>query len=387
MKIEQVYEIANTMTKEVLGEEAVVNEDLSNIVDIGKQFENLDNAYDNYVRKLHDHIGKVVFVNRRYTGRAPSVLMDGWEYGSILEKVRAKMPEATENESWNLVNGTSYDPNIFTAPEVSAKFFNKRVTFEIPLSTTQIQVKSSFSSAAQLNGFYSMIETGLQNSLTIKTDELIMRTINNAIAETLYDAFPGGAYAGGSAMRAVNLLYLYNEEFNPGTDLTAAEALHTPEFIRFAAKVMGDYIDRLQVISTLFNINGTEKFTSSDRMHIVMHSQFKRASEIYLQSDTFHDDLVKLPNSEKIVYWQGSGTNYDFFDTSEINVKTSTGHTVNCDGILGVIFDRDALGVSNVSRRITTNYNAKAEFWNEWHKFDAGYFNDLDENCVVFYVK
>ena len=387
MKIEQVYEIANTMTKEVLGEEAVVNEDLSNIVDIGKQFENLDNAYDNYVRKLHDHIGKVVFVNRRYTGRAPSVLMDGWEYGSILEKIRAKMPEATENESWNLVNGTSYDPNIFTAPEVSAKFFNKRVTFEIPLSTTQIQVKSSFSSAAQLNGFYSMIETGLQNSLTIKTDELIMRTINNAIAETLYDAFPGGAYAGGSAMRAVNLLYLYNEEFNPETDLTAAEALHTPEFIRFAAKVMGDYIDRLQVISTLFNINGTEKFTSSDRMHIVMHSQFKRASEIYLQSDTFHDDLVKLPNSEKIVYWQGSGTNYDFFDTSEINVKTSTGHTVNCDGILGVIFDRDALGVSNVSRRITTNYNAKAEFWNEWHKFDAGYFNDLDENCVVFYVK
>lgn len=387
MKIEQVYEIANTMTKEVLGEEAVVNEDLSNIVDIGKQFENLDNAYDNYVRKLHDHIGKVVFVNRRYTGRAPSVLMDGWEYGSILEKVRAKMPEATENESWQLVNGTSYDPNIFTAPDVSAKFFNKRVTFEIPLSTTQIQVKSSFSSAAQLNGFYSMIETGLQNSLTIKTDELIMRTINNAIAETLYDAFPGGAYAGGSAIRAVNLLYLYNEEFNPDTDLTAAEALHTPEFIRFAAKVMGDYIDRLQVISTLFNIDGTEKFTSADRMHIVMHSQFKRASEIYLQSDTFHDDLVKLPNSEKVVFWQGSGTNYDFFDTSEINVKTSTGHTVNCDGILGVIFDRDALGVSNVSRRITTNYNAKAEFWNEWHKFDAGYFNDLDENCVVFYVK
>lgn len=387
MKVEQVYEIANTMTKEVLGEEAVVNEDLSNIVDIGKQFENLDNAYDNYVRKLHDHIGKIVYVNRRYTGRAPSVLMDGWEYGSILEKIRAKMPEATENESWQLVNGTSYDPNIFTAPEVSAKFFNKRVTFEIPLSTTQVQVKSSFSSAAQLNGFYSMIETGLQNSLTIKTDELIMRTINNAIAETLYDAFPGGAYAGGSAMRAVNLLYLYNEEFNPATDLTAAEALHTPDFIRFASKVMGDYIDRLQVISTLFNINGTEKFTSADRMHIVMHSQFKRASEIYLQSDTFHDDLVKLPNSEKVVYWQGSGTNYDFFDTSEINVKTSTGHTVNCDGILGVIFDRDALGVSNVSRRITTNYNAKAEFWNEWHKFDAGYFNDLDENCVVFYVK
>lgn len=387
MKVEQVYDIVNTMSKEVLGEETVVNEDLSNIVDVGKAFENLDNAYDNYVRKLHDHIGKMVFVNRRYTGRAPSVLMDGWEYGSILEKVRSKMPEATENESWQLTDGTSYDPNIFTAPDVSVKFFNKRITFEIPISTTERQVKSSFSSAAQLNGFYSMIETGINNSMTVKTDELIMRTINNAIAETLYDAFPGGSYGGSSAMRAVNLLYLYNETFNPDTDLTAAEALHTPEFIRFAAQVMGDYIDRLQVISTLFNIEGTEKFTSADRMHLVMLSQFKRASEIYLQSDTFHDELVKLPNSEKVVYWQGSGTGYDFFDTSEINVKTATGHTVNCDGILGVIFDRDALGVSNVSRRITSNYNAKAEFWNEWHKFDAGYFNDLSENCVVFYIK
>ena len=387
MKVEQVYDIVNTMSKEVLGEETVVNEDLSNIVDVGKAFENLDNAYDNYVRKLHDHIGKMVFVNRRYTGRAPSVLMDGWEYGSILEKVRSKMPEATENESWQLTDGTSYDPNIFTAPDVSVKFFNKRITFEIPISTTEKQVKSSFSSAAQLNGFYSMIETGINNSMTVKTDELIMRTINNAIAETLYDAFPGGSYGGSSAMRAVNLLYLYNETFNPDTDLTAAEALHTPQFIRFAAQVIGDYIDRLQVISTLFNIEGTEKFTSADRMHLVMLSQFKRASEIYLQSDTFHDELVKLPNSEKVVYWQGSGTGYDFFDTSEINVKTATGHTVNCDGILGVIFDRDALGVSNVSRRITSNYNAKAEFWNEWHKFDAGYFNDLSENCVVFYIK
>ena len=387
MKVEQIYQITNDITKEVLGEEVVLNEDLSNIVDVGKAFQNLDGAVDNYVRKLHDHIGKVVFVNRRYTGRAPSVLMDGWEYGSILEKIRSKMPEATENESWNLQDGASYDPNIFTAPDVSVKFFNKRVTFEIPLSTTDKQVKSAFSSATQMNGLYSMLETGLNNSMTVKTDELIMRTINNAIAETLYDAFPGGAYAGSSAIRAVNLLYLYNETFNPTTALTAAEALHTPEFIRFAAQVMGDYIDRLKVISTLFNIEGTEKFTSEDRMHLVMLSQFRRASEIYLQSDTFHNDLVKLPNSEKVVYWQGSGTGYDFFDTSEINVKTATGHTVNCDGILGVIFDRDALGVSNVSRRITSNYNPKAEFWNEWHKFYAGYFNDLSENCVVFYIK
>ena len=385
MKVEQVYEIANTMTKEVLGEEAVVNEDLSNIVDLGKQFENLDNAYDNYVRKLHDHIGKMVFVNRRYTGRAPSVVMDGWEYGSILEKIRAKMPEATENESWNLQDGASYDPNVFTAPDVAAKFYNKRVTFEIPISTTERQVKSSFSSAAQLNGFYSMIETGLQNSLTIKTDELIMRTINNAIAETIYSEFPGGSYSGGSGIKAVNLLYLYNQAYSKS--LTQAACLRDPDFIRFSTQVIADYMDRLKVISTLFNIGGTEKFTSADRLHVVMYSPFRRASEIYLQSDTFHNDLVKLPGAESVIYWQGSGTSYAFEDATNINVKTSGNHTVDIDGVLCTMFDRDALGVSNVSRRVTTNYNPKAEFWNEWHKFDAGYFNDLDENCVVFFAK
>lgn len=385
MKVEQVYDIVNTMTKEVLGETAVVNEDLSNIVDLGKQFENLDNAYDNYVRKLHDHIGKMVFVNRRYTGRAPSVVMDGWEYGSILEKIRAKMPEATENESWNLQDGTSYDPNIFTAPDVAAKFYNKRVTLEIPLSTTERQIKSSFSSAAQLNGFYSMIETGLQNSLTIKTDELIMRTINNAIAETIYSEFPGGSYSGGSGVKAVNLLYLYNHAYSKS--LTQTACLRDPDFIRFSTQVIADYMDRLKVISKLFNIGGTEKFTSQDRLHVVMYSPFRRASEIYLQSDTFHDELVKLPGAESVIYWQGSGTSYAFEDATNINVVTSGNHTVDIDGILCVMFDRDALGVSNVSRRITTNYNPKAEFWNEWHKFDAGYFNDLDENCVVFFAK
>lgn len=192
MKVSQVYDILNTITEEMLGDSVVVQEDLSNVVDIGKAFENLENGLDNYVRKLQDHIGKVVFVNRAYGGRAPSVLRDGWEYGSILEKIRAKLPQATENESWMLENGASYDPNIFTAPEVSAKFFNNRVTFEIPISITEKQVKSSFSNATQLNAFYSMIQTAIENSMTIKLDSLIMRTINAGMAETIHADYTSG---------------------------------------------------------------------------------------------------------------------------------------------------------------------------------------------------
>lgn len=389
MLMTQVYEILNTITTEILGEEVIVNEDLSNVVDIGRAFENLDNGLDNYVRRLQDHIGRMVFVDRVYSGRAPRVLMDGWEYGSILEKVRAALPEATENESWNLQDGASYDPNIFTAPQISVKFFNKRVTFEIPISITEKQVKSSFSNATQLNAFYSMIQTAIENSMTVKLDSLIMRTINSAIAETIYSEYTGGAgsYDDSTGVRAVNLLYMYNETLpESATPLTAADAIHDPDFIRFASYQMALYSDRLAVISTLFNIGGTEKFTPKDRQHFVMLSEFKRAADVYLQSDVFHDEFTRLPDAESVTYWQGSGIDYAFESTSAINVTTADNHTVSLSGILGVIFDRDTLGVANLDRRVTTNYNPKAEFWNEWHKSDAGYFLDLDENCVVFFV-
>lgn len=389
MKMEQVYGILNTITNEILGDSVVVAEDLSNIVDVGRAYEDMENGLDNFVRALNDHIGRVVFVERVYRGRVPSVLMDGWEYGSIMEKIRGSLPSAVENESWMLEDGASYDPNIFYKPDVDVKFFNKRVTFEIDMSFVERQVKSAFSSAMQMNGLMSMIRTNIENSMTIKIDSLVMRTLNAAIGETLYDEYNSGVYTGGSGVRAVNLLYLYNTNVNTGSDITASEALHDESFMRFATMTMKNYFSRMGVISKLFNIGNTEKFTPSNMLHVVMLDVFKNAVETYLYDglNQFNTDKLKLPeNIETIPYWQGSGTDYGWSSVSAINIVTPSGHGVNASGILAVAFDRDCLGVSNVSRRVTTNYNPKAEFWSEFHKFDAGYFLDTDENCVVFFV-
>lgn len=388
MNVKQIYEILNTITSEILGDSILVNEDLSNIVDVGRAFENA-NGLDNYVRRLNDHIGRVIFVERIYSGRAPSVLRDGWEYGSILEKIRARLPEAVENESWELQDGASYDPNIFYKPTISVKFFNDRITFEVPISITEKQVKSSFSDVTQLNAFYSMIQTAIANTMTVKIDSLIMRTINAGIGETLHNEFSGGTYSGASGVRAVNLLYLYNQTLPQADAITAADAIYDPGFIRFASYMMKNYIGRMKDMSVLFNIGGTEKFTPLDRMHVVLLNEFKNAADVYLFDglNQFNTENLRFPdNVETVSYWQGSGTSYAFSDTSAINIKTPSGDTVSASGVLGVIFDHDALGVANVDRRVTTNYNAKAEFWNQWHKYDAGYFLDLDENFVVFYV-
>ena len=383
MEVKQIYEIMNSVTNELLGESVVVAEDLSNIVELGHQFEDVV-GLDNYVKKLPDHIGRVVFVDRKYEGRAPQILMDGWEYGSIMEKIATRIPDAVENEDWELTDGTSYDPNVFHAPDVYGEFWNKRVTFEIDMSITRKQVKSSFDNVTQLNSFLSMILNAIETSLTVKLDALIMRTINNMIGETLYSEFPSGTYSNTSGVKAVNLLYLYNQKFS--TSLTADKALVTPEFIRFAAFTMANYMDRIKVLSNLFNIGGESRFTPASKLHIAMLSEFKNAADIYLQSDTFHETYTALPNADSVAFWQGCGTDYGFSSTSAVKIKTVSGHDIDASGVLGVMFDRDALGVSNLDREVRTHYNTKADFWNYFYNAFAGYFNDTNENFVVFYV-
>ena len=390
MEVKQIVTLINSVSGEVLGKTDIVKEDLTGVVDLGNEVFN-QGAVDNYVKSLVNHIGKVVFVNRPYSGKIPSVLMDAWEFGSVLEKISAEIPAATENDTWNLTDGHEYKQDIFHKPVVSAKFFNSKVTFEVPVSITERQVKESFSSAAQLNGFLSMIYSAVEKSMTIKTDALIMRTINNMIGETLFaDAAkftPSSKpldYASASTVRCVNLLYLYNQA--KGTTLTADKCLTDGEFIRFASYQMGLYADRLQSISTLFNIGGKERFTPKDSLHTVLLSDFAKGAQAYLYADTKNMEQVLLPNAESVASWQGSGQDYGFAHTSAINIKTSGNHEINISGVLGVMFDRDALGVCNLDKRVTTNYNAKAEFFNNYYKFDAGYFNDTNENFVVFFV-
>ena len=382
MEVKQIFELVNGITGEITGKTDLVKEDLSNIVDVGKELFSASDV-DNYVKSLVNRIGKTIFVIRKYNGKVPSVVMDSWEFGSVLQKINADLPQATENESWELVDGTSYDPNVFYKPTVSAKFFNSKVTFEVPLSFTEKQVKESFNTASELNAFLSMLYNAVEKSMTVKIDSLVMRTINNMIANT----FDGDA----TGVRAVNLLKNYNKAMGliDSNVLTSDKAITNKDFLRYASMQIALYADRLGTMSTLFNAGGKERFTPKDMLHIVLLSDFAEGAKIYLESDTFNKELVKLPTAETVPYWQGSGKSYGFADASKINVQIAKGSTkkdVTLSGILGVMFDRDALGVCNLDRRVTTNYNPKAEFFNNWYKFDAGYFNDLNENFVLFYI-
>ena len=378
MLVTQIAEIVNQTTAEITGQEAISDIDLNQVVEAGAEVLDNDKLVDNYVKNLIDHIGKVVFVNRPYSGSTPSVMMDSWEYGAILEKITYEgLPEAEDNDSWDLQDGKSYDPNVFVKPTVSAKFYSERRTFDIQMSFAQRQVKSAFSSAAQLQAFFAMIETAISNGMTVKMDSLVRLTLANAIA-TVY------------ANRLTNPVQYYGlvARYVAATGdetVTKANALVTPEFTRWAAMEMKRVIARMRNLSTLFNKGEKHRFTASDRLHLILHSDFVAAAEAYLYSDTYHDEFVKLPKAEEVSFWQGTGTTFAWEDTSKIIVTPNgANEPVTVEDIVGIAWDRDALGVSNLDRRVTTNWNPKAEFTNNWYKFDAGYFNDFNENIVVF---
>lgn len=386
MVVTQIYELVNDAIKQATGEENLLKEDLGNVVDVGDTLANRA-GYDNYVRALNDKIGKTIFHDRSYMGRIPSVFRDSWEYGSILEKISFEMPEATENESWELEDKTSYDPNIFYKPKVSTKFFNKKRTFEIPLSITEMQVKSSFQNASQLNSFVSGLRNYVNNAMRLALENLTMKTINNFTGQIIYDANNGSSLSSVSTNTCVNCLYLYNQA--TGQSLTTANCIHNPDFIRFTANLMKNYQDYLTSPTVLFNKGQQVRFTPTNKLHTILLSQFKNAADTYLygNKDEFKaDEYSKLPQAETVVKWQGVNSSFSFSDASTIYITTASGNDIQQSGILGVMYDYDALGVMCENPRVTTNYNPKAEFWSEWHKFDAQYFNDFNENFVVFLI-
>ena len=385
MKVNQIAELINNILKVEIGEQTtLLTEDLSNVVEVGTTVENAL-SYDNYVHALVNRIGKMVFNDRKYRGKMLSVLKDNWEYGSIMCEINSSLPDSSVNESWQLENGTSYDTNVFRAPKaVKSKFFKDIDTYEVQQSITDMQVKQSFTSAYELNAFVEMIFTKIENRLTLDVENLIKRTINNFIGETIYDSYGSEGLATKSTSKAVNLLYLYNNLH--GTTLTADKCLTDKEFIRFATYTMNKYVDVLQEYSTLFNIEHLQEFTPKDKLHCVLLSDFKRASDVYLQSDVRHNELTTLPLTDVVNNWQGTGLTYAFNDISKINVKTASGHAVEVGGILGVMFDDLALGVSLENKRVKTNYVAKSEFTNYYYKEDARYYNNFSHNFVVFFV-
>lgn len=393
MQVTQIRTLLNTVATEVLGrvkqeggqevDQDIVKEDLSGLTQLRTEVFTAT-AYDNYVRKLVDHIGKMVFVDRVYKGRAPKVVIDGWDYGSVVEKIDVDMPNTEESDKWQLQDGQNYSQDTFHRPNVTVSFFNGATAYKVELSITDDQVKESFDSPEQMNRFLSTIYIKMDNKMTFNIDELIMRTINNMTVETIYNEYKGGDLGSASHIRAVNLLKLYNDTFTK--TLTVAKALYDADFLKFASMQIGMFINDMESMSTLFNIDRKARFTPKEYLHVVMLGEFTKATGSYLQADTFNKELVALPQYEEVAYWQTLGS--DRAKRGALKVKNSAGHEVDLTGkLLCVLFDRDALGVRQPEFNTPVHRNEINHFWNVSHQAKVDFFNDTSENFACFFIQ
>lgn len=384
MKVKQIATILNTVINpEQIGETAVVNEDLSNIVDVGKALTaagTFGENFDNFTKGLIDQVGKVVFVDRVYTAQGPNLLRDSWEYGSVLQKVRCDLPDADDNKTWSLAdlaNGSTVDPFVITKPTVKAKYFNSKTTFEVPITLAEEQVKEAFKSPSDMNRFMSMIENRVLMKRALCTEAMSKRTLNNLIAQKIH-----------ANSNVVNLLKNYNTAYTK--TLTAATCLSDPDFLKYCAKTIMMYKKYIAEASMLYNNDGYVTFTPEDRLEFTVLSEFSKDLQVYMYADTYNKEFVQLDGYSEVAYWQGSGTNNAFNEISKIDVKALTADgtefTVSQTGVVAVMYDRDAAAICNENARVTSIYNPKAEYWNYFYKYDCAYMNDTAENCIVFII-
>ena len=359
----------------------VVNEDLSNIVDVGTAIYNAG-WVDSFVKSMVLQIGRWIFVNRVHRRWTPDITREGSEFGHVLAKTRTKRFAAKQNPTMHLNAGDTPNQFQFNPPTVKNKYFVEKVDWQLECSFAERQVQGAFRSAEEMARFFAMIQDQLQKDMDQQIDDLTMRGINGFIAEKIYR---------GSGI--IDVLTPFNTE--NGTSLTLDSMTQSEDWNRYAAYTILKTKKRMLPPTNVYNCQeeeGYETSTPPEYMRFVLHSDIAEAINVYLNAVTFHNDFSDIGSYDSIPMWQTPGTDFQRGATTRIDValpsnidrEAGDAVTINRLGILGVMFDTDAIVINNQNERVTSAYNAQGEFYNNFYKIDTSYFNDMAENGIVF---
>lgn len=391
MKMTDASVIVNEVAHEMLGLSDVDVVDSSNIVDIGKQMQSLSGG-DVVYKKILDRIGKMIVRNKVYTGKFLNIVRDGWEFGNILQTLRIKSKNAIADPSYNPQSGQNYPLTEYEANEVIQKFYQDFDNFQLTYWRPNDQLWSAFNSMEELTRFFTGLEVAMSNSLSLRLQGLCKVALTNMIAQTLHAEFPEGNYKDDSKMKAVNLLFLYKATgAADAATMTPENCRQSQGFLRFAAETINNWYDRLQDMSTLFNIDGEEEFSRAEDINLVVLSTFANDMKynLYNAAGQYDYSLMKLPGYETVPYWQGSGTAYDEGTIGEIHMTIKVGEeTKNIEGtgIMAVMHDKEAVAVNCERKKMTTFYHPDLDQTKVFDKYLGQYINAFDKNFVVFYV-
>lgn len=379
----QIYQIVNNLAEQSLGIKNVEATEAT-FMSIGKAVLSSEDNKDAFYKTLVSRIGRTVLAIREYEADVTTLSREPFEYGSILQKISFKMPKAQQNDTWLGVPASS-DPFEETDTEFMQVFFDKWSAWEVPGTCPDVQLETAFTNAQTMMAFIDGILIMMNESMKLSYENLGYATRAALIADTISSAAINPNIA-------INLLAEYNTLTNES--LTVASALRNTDYYKWATMKMKMISDRLTKLSTTFNKAKWERHTSKDLQIFEVLSDFANGANFYLQADTYHNEITKLPLYKEIPYWQGSGTDWSFDSVSGINLTIESTDeagaivqkAITQTGIVAVIRDYDSAGITIDKRRTKSIYNPRREVTNYWLKAEMGHFRDMSENCVVFYM-
>jgi hypothetical protein len=390
MKVNQIYSLLNDINSQMFGEDAIQVKDLSGIISMGQSIVGDGTQTDLFLGKLVDRIGKTVIRTLDLELEFPTLYMDSFEFGAVLQKITVSPFEAIASSEWQ-VGDNNFTPTFADVKKnanVFVRYFTDATTFKFQTTIPDDLFTTAFTSESMMAQFVDAIIGAMTDSMTIALNNMSRTAINNFIAEKIK-----------STNGVVNLLDGYNAILGAGNEITVEKAMHDKEFARYASTIIRQYIKYLAQPSVLYNVGdgaGGEvvRATARDNMHVLMLSNLKSLFDAYLLSDSFKD-IYGLPNYTEVAYWQANkGTNVinDFVTNSSIAVTPSseagkqTPTDVEQSGIVCVLADRLAIAVGLNKRRAGSFYNSIDAYSNISQTATIQYINDLSENGIIFIV-
>ena len=378
----------NSLAKQYIGTEALLADDLSNISDFGRAFEDLDSGTKEIVKSgLVTLITEQLVITKEYKGNEVDIIRSRGAYdpsAGIIQKNRPNLLQAEDDaDVYNpAVNSTS-DPFKNNPINFETEYFYKPFQFRYQWSIPERWMTGMFLSRDKFDQFIAAVDTSVKNSLTLNIDNITLSTLRSSIALNL---------DGGDSPRAINLLKSYNKAFK--ASLKAEQALQTPEFLRWCLNQIAVTLDQLKIYSSLYNEKEYPNHLADP--NVVILSQFENAAKQYLQADVFNKDLLELPGHSTVVSWKGlvdaKGAVPSFKalstvkDTFSVSWK-KTPITVDQEGVVAHIFDNERVGIYNLGVKTTSMTDPVGLKTNYWSHVFCSSITDPYENGVTFYIK
>lgn len=390
----QIYQILNSINSQANTGATLVKNDAT-FISYGETISQLsDEGRETWFETLLDRIGQTVMDNRAYMAKTITPLWkEPFSYGAILQKIHAKMPVATEDKAWANPSNVSTDPFAPTVREVEQRLYGKQSVWQIKDTIPDVQLTTAFTSAERMAAFLNNLMLTTQNSLERSMENLANATRSALMAKT-YNA--GGA-------KVVKLVTAYNTAMGYESDdagyVTPGDAgcLYNRDFLRFASLQIALKIDQIQHMTDIFAANDYERFTSRQYLSFSVLGMFDDAVSSYLAADTYHQKLVELPSENKYVapFWQATGSDFGFANASKIHVMLRAADaeasiselTVEKAGIVAMINDSEAAGITLDERRVRSIYNPELECTNYFHKMRQRWYVDDTQPSIIFTIE